>query len=262
MYAPTVPTDHVAGVLMALLVHGFVLAAARRLDRREGNVSVVHAAAQQEQVIETHILQRGGGDFDPRRVIHREAPVLAEREAPRAVVHDPTAVVLPRDAGAQDYMAAITGRRVTGRGNQDLAERMNRIAQMAASEQAADPTATGPGDPNGSAHGDTTDPAQATHGAATEIDRFLREHVQISTALTGSEARTLTFRIRINESGEITAAELVGSSGNDSLDGDVLGQAQRLANATTRIPTLTAEMIASVVNRNINIRVPIAALGH
>ncbi len=253
----------VAGVAAALVVHGLVVALSLRLGHVEGNVAVAHHDPRQDQVLETHLLQRGGGVFDPRHVVHREVPIRAEREAPQTVAPtaDPSRIALARDAGAQDYMAAITGRTRRGSGNQDLAE-IDRIARMAAAEQAADPTAAGPGDPSGSAHGDTTDRNLATHGAATKIDAFLRDNIRLSTTLTGSESRTVTFRIRLDPSGSIQVAELVSASGNESLDGDILSQAQRLATTHARIPDLTAEELQTVAGANINVRVPIDRIAH
>ena len=250
------------GIGLALVVMGTITAASLRLGGEEGNVvRAANSANTEPVVIETRILQRGGGEFDPRRIVHREAPVLAERVAPAAVAptNDPTAVNLPRDAGAQDYMGAITGRTRQGRGNQDLAE---RIAAMAANEQAADPASVGPGSPTGSAVGDTTDPALATRGAATKIDEFLRTNIRISSALTGSERRTVVFRIRLDEAGAISLAELVQPSGNDSLDGEILGQAQRLATTHARVEALTPEEITQMQGRNINVRVPIDRMSH
>ena len=252
------------GLFAAVLVHGLVLALSLRLGRPEGNVAVQRAHdPREDQVLETHLLQRGGGVFDPRRQVHREVPIRAEREAPQTVAPsaDPTRVALARDAGAEDYMAAITGRTRRGSGNQDLAE-LDRIAHMAAMETAADPTAAGPGDPSGSAHGDTTDPNVATRGAGTKIDRFLRENIRLSATLTGSEPRTVTFRIRLDPSGAIELAELVAPSGNESLDGDILSQAQRLATTHARVPELTPEELTSVAGANINVRVPIDRIVH
>ena len=252
------------GVFAAAAVHGLVLALSLRLGRPEGNVAAARPHdAREDQVLETHLLQRGGGVFDPRRQVHREVPIRAEREAPQAVAPtaDPTRVALARDAGAEDYMAAITGRTRRGSGNQDLAE-LDRIAHMAAMEAAADPTAAGPGDPSGSAHGDTTDPNLATRGAGTKIDRFLRENIRLSATLTGSEPRTVTFRIRLDPTGAIELAELHTPSGNESLDGDILSQAQRLATTHARVPELTPEELTSVAGVNINVRVPIDRIGH
>ncbi len=263
----TAPADERAGVLagfvVTVAVHLLVVLASMRLNHREGNVAAAAAAAQPQTIIETHLMKRGGGDFDPRRVVHRRTPTLAEREAPRqvAVTADPTAVHLAPDAGAQDYMNAIvTGRRREARGNQDLAE-LERIAQMAAAEQAADPTApAGEGSPTGSAQGDTTDPAEATHGAMTTIDQFLREHIRVTSALTGSEPRRLAFRIRIDGSGAIESAALVTASGNDALDADILSQAQGLAERHARIEALTPEEVTAVSGRNINVNVPLASM--
>ena len=252
------------GILAAALVHGLVVLVSLRLGRDEGNISLQRPHdPREDQVLETHLLQQGGGVFDPRRQVHREVPIRAEREAPQVVAPtaDPTRVALAQDAGAQDYMAAITGRTRRGSGNQDLAE-LNRIAQMAAAEAAADPTAAGPGDPSGSAHGDTTDPNLATRGAGTKIDRFLRENIRLSATLTGSEPRTVTFRIRLDASGVIELAELHTPSGNETLDGDILSQAQRLATTHARVPDLTPEELASIAGVNINVRVPIDRIGH
>jgi hypothetical protein len=253
-----------AGLMAAVLVHGLVVLLSMRLGRAEGNVSVQRPHdPREDQVLETHLLQQGGGVFDPRRQVHREVPIRAEREAPQVVAPtaDPTRVQLARDAGAQDYMAAITGRTRRGSGNQDLAE-MDRIAHMAAMEAAADPTAAGPGDPNGSAHGDTTDPNLATRGAGTKIDRFLRDNIRVSATLTGSEGRTVTFRIRLDPTGVVELAEPVAPSGNESLDGDILSQAQRLVTSHARVPELTPEELTSVAGRNINVRVPIDRIVH
>jgi hypothetical protein len=261
--------DHTSGALagltVTLVVHLTVALASMRLGGREGNVAVQRPTRAQEQVIETHLMKRGGGDFDPRRVVHRQTPVLAEREAPRqvALTRDPTAVQLRPDAGAEDYVNAIvTGRRRAARGNQDLAE-LERIAQMAAAEQANDPTAPpGPGDPTGSTAGDTTDPQQATRGAATRIDEFLRQHIRVTTVLTGSERSAVTFRIRLDATGAIESASLANASGNDALDADILSQAQGLAERHARIESLSPEELASVTGRNVNVRVPISRMEH
>jgi hypothetical protein len=251
-----------AGFTVTLVVHLAVALTSLRLGHREGNVSVARPDAPQ-QIIETHLMKKGGGDFDPRRVVHRQTPTLAEREAPRqvAISRDPTQVQLRPDAGAQDYMnAIITGRHREARGNQDLAE-LERIAQMAAAERANDPTApAGEGDPTGSSVGDTTDPAQATHGAATKIDEFLRQHIRVTTALTGSEPRRLTFRIRLDASGAIESASITTASGNDALDADILSQAQSLAERHERIESLTPEETTAVSGRNINVNVPLASM--
>ncbi len=251
------------GLFAAVVVHGLVVLLSVRLGHAEGNVATRPHDAREDQILETHLLQQGGGVFDPRQQVHREVPIRAEREAPQAVTPtaDPTQVRLAPDAGPQDYMAAITQRTRRGSGNQDLAE-MDRIAHMAALEQAADPTVAGPGDPTGSAHGDTTDPALATRGAGTKIDRFLRDHIRTSATLTGSESREVVFRIRLDATGAIELAEQGASSGNESLDGDILGQAQRLATDHARIPDLTPEELQSVAGRTINIRVPMAGITH
>ena len=52
------------GLALTLAVHLAVGVTSLRLGRAEGNVAVRPAAAP-EQVIETQLLQRGGGDFDP-----------------------------------------------------------------------------------------------------------------------------------------------------------------------------------------------------
>lgn len=262
--APGVDAPGMAtGLFAAVLVHGLVLALSLRLGRPDAAAARPVRDPREDQVLETHLLQQGGGVFDPRQQVHREVPIRAEREAPHEVTPtaDPTRVALARDAGAQDYMAAITGRTRRGSGNQDLAE-LDRIAHMAAMEQAADPSTAGPGDPSGSAHGDTTDPNVATHGAATKIDGFLRDNIRLSATLTGSEPRTVTFRIRLSATGTVDLAELVSPSGNESLDGDILSQAQRLATTHAQVPNLTPEELASVQDRNINVRVPIDRIVH
>ncbi len=250
-----------AGAVLAAVVHAAVAGATLRLNHPEGNVNLAPTPRPEEsQVIETHILQRGGGEYDPRHIPHRVTPVVAEREAPPVPqpTRDPTQVNLPRDAGAEDYMAAITGRRVTAHGNQDLAE---RLRMMAAAEQASDPTAVGPGAPSGSSVGDTTDPALATHGAATKIDLFLRQNIRVTTALTGSERTTVAFRIRLSATGTIDSATIVAPSGNPALDADILGQAEHLASDHAQIPDLTPEELAQVGGHNVTVNVPIAHLG-
>lgn len=249
------PGGMVVGGLLALLVHATVGGAALRLGHEEGNITRAPTAPRDELVVNTQLLRRGGGAFDPRRVIHRDAPVRAERVAPQAITptRDPTAVALNRDAGAQDYMAAITNRRVQGRGNQDLAETMNRIAQMAAAEQAADPTASGPGDPNGSNVGTTTDPSQASRGVVAKLQEFLLRNIHRTQTLADSDRRRVRFRLRIGADGTVTSAELTQPSGNESLDNDYVAQAQRLVTQRAQIPNLSPEELAQVADRNVNV---------
>lgn len=245
----------VVGAFLAVLVHATVAGAALRLGHEEGNIARAPTTRREELVVSTQLLRRGGGSFDPRRVIHREAPVRAERPAPQAITptRDPTAVALRNDAGAQDYMAAITNRRVQGRGNQDLAETMNRIAQMAAAEQAADPTASGPGDPNGSNVGTTTDPNQASRGAIAKLQEFLLRNIHRTQTLADSDRRRVRFRLRIGADGTVISAELTQPSGNESLDNDYVAQAQRLVTQRTQIPNLSPEELSQLADRNVNV---------
>jgi hypothetical protein len=244
------------GVFLAVLVHATVAAASFRLGHREGNVARAQTAPRDEMVVSTQLLRRGGGLFDPRTVIHREAPVRAERAAPQAITpsRDPTVVALRPDAGAENYMAAITNRRVQGRGNQDLAEFNNRIAQMAAAES-ADPTASGPGDPTGSEVGTTTDPNQASRGAVAKLQEFLLRNIHRTQTLSDSDRRRVRFRLRIGADGVITTAELAQPSGNESLDNDYVAQAQRLVTQNAQIPNLTPEELAQLANRTVNVLV-------
>jgi TonB family protein len=243
------------GLALTVAVHFAVGVTSLRLGRAEGNVSVRTAAAPQ-QVIETQLLQRGGGDFDPRRIVHRQTPTRAEREAPRqvAVSTDPTAVQLRPDAGADEYMnAIITGRRRPARGNQDLAE-LERIAQMAAAEQAADPTAPpGPGDPTGSDHGTTTDPNAASRGAVAKLQEFFYQNIHLTTTLTGSERTTMSVRVTLDATGQVTSARIGTSSGNDAIDADVLVQVQALVERNARIESLTPEELGVVGGRGIQV---------
>lgn len=244
------------GLSLTVLVHVGVLLASMRLGRREGNVAVARAEPAQQTIIETQLLRRGGGDFDPRHIVHRTTPTLAEREAPRqvALTHDPTAVQLRPDAGADEYMNAIvTGRRRAPRGNQDLAE-IERIAQMAAAEQAADPTAPpGPGDPTGSDHGTTTDPAQASRGAIAKLQEFFYSNIHRTVTLSGSERVSMSVRVRLDESGTITSVALGQSSGNDAVDADVIAQVEALKERHARIEALTPEELTAVGGRNITV---------
>ncbi len=246
------------GLTLTVLVHLAVGVTSMRLGAKEGNVSVRPEAAPQ-QVIETQLLQRGGGDFDPRRIVHRQTPTRAEREAPRevAISRDPTAVQLRPDAGADEYMnAIITGRRRPARGNQDLAE-IERIAQMAAAEQAADPTAPpGPGDPTGSDHGTTTDPNAASRGAIAKVQEFFYANIHLTTTLTGSERTTMSVRVTLDASGQVTTVRLGQTSGNDAIDADVLVQVQALVERNARIETLTPEELGLVGGRGfvVNLR--------
>lgn len=244
------------GIFLAVVVHATVAGASLRLGRDEGNVSArANAPPRDELVVSTQLLRRGGGMFDPRRVIHRDAPVRAERPAPQAITptRDPTQVALRPDAGAQDYMAAITNRRVQGRGNQDLAETMNRIAQMAAAEQAADPTASGPGDPNGSNVGTTTDPSQASRGAVAKLQEFLLRNIHRTQTLADSDRRRVRFRIRLGPDGTVQSAELAQPSGNESLDNDYVAQAQRLVTQHAQIEGLSPEELAQLADRTVNV---------
>lgn len=245
----------VTGFFLAVFVHATVAGAALRLGHDEGNVARAPQRPRDELVVSTQLLRRGGGSFDPRRVIHREAPVRAERPAPQAITptRDPTAVALRPDAGAQDYMAAITRRQVQGRGNQDLAEAMDRIARMAAAEQAADPTASGPGGPAGSEVGTTTDPNQASHGAIAKLQEFLMRNIHRTQTLSGSQRRRVRFRLRVNGSGAVVSAELAQPSGNESLDNDYVAQAQRLVAQNAAIPGLTPEELSQLADRTINV---------
>ncbi|MFO0625712.1 MAG: hypothetical protein U0325_08865 [Polyangiales bacterium] len=238
----------VTGIFLAVLVHATVAGAALRLGHDEGNVARPQTAPREELVVSTPLLRRGGGLFDPRRVIHREAPVRAERPAPNAITptRDPTAVALRQDAGAQDYMAAITNRRVQGRGNQDLAEAMNRIAQMAAAEQAADPTASGPGDPNGSTVGTTTDPNQASHGVVAKLQDFFQRNIHRAATVSGSERLRVRFRVRVGGDGTLLSAEVSRGTGNATADADFASQAQALVAQHAQIPNLTPEELTYV----------------
>jgi hypothetical protein len=199
--------------------------------------------------IPTQLLRRGGGDFDPRRVVRRVAPVQAERAAPTlAVVRDPTQIVLAPDAGAQDYMRAITGRNRAGRDQPDLAERLRAIA---AQEQATDPTAPpGPGDPTGSDQGTSTDPNAARQGAASRVTSFLNSRIQVPP---GTERRPV-FRIRMNDQGQIVGADLTQPSGNSALDADVMGQARSLVESRAQVPGLSAEELAIVATNTFTVR--------
>ena len=258
----TAPREDGRGVAMGLtltvLVHLGVGVTSMRLGAKEGNVSVRPEAAPQ-QVIETQLLVRGGGDFDPRRIVHRQTPTRAEREAPRevAISRDPTAVQLRPDAGADEYMnAIITGRRRPARGNQDLAE-IERIAQMAAAEQASDPTAPpGPGDPTGSDHGTTTDPNAASRGAIAKVQEFFYANIHLTTTLTGSERTTMSVRVTLDASGQVTTVRLGQTSGNDAIDADVLVQVQALVERNARIETLSPEELGLVGGRGfvVNLR--------
>lgn len=255
----TAPREDGRGVAMGLtltvLVHLGVGVTSMRLGAKEGNVSVRPEAAPQ-QVIETQLLVRGGGDYDPRRIVHRQTPTRAEREVPRevAISRDPTAVQLRPDAGADEYMnAIITGRRRPARGNQDLAE-IERIAQMAAAEQASDPTAPpGPGDPTGSDHGTTTDPNAASRGAIAKVQEFFYANIHLTTTLTGSERTTMSVRVTLDASGQVTTARLGQSSGNDAIDADVLVQVQALVERNVRIETLTPEELGLVGGRGVQV---------
>lgn len=244
------------GLAVTVTIHLAVGLTSLRLGRSEGNVAVRSQTAPVQQVIETQLLQRGGGDFDPRRVVHRQTPTRAEREAPRqvAVSTDPTAVQLRPDAGADEYMnAIITGRRRPARGNQDLAE-LERIAQMAAAERAADPSAPpGPGDPTGSEHGTTTDPNAASRGAIAKLQEFFYQHIHLTTTLTGSERATMSVRVTLDATGQVTSARIGQSSGNDAIDADVLVQVQSLVERNVRVETLTPEELAVVGGRGIQV---------
>ena len=132
--------------------------------------------------------------------------------------------LLLRAGDERGQEAQGAGRRRPARGNQDLAE-IERIAQMAAAEQAADPTAPpGPGDPTGSDHGTTTDPNAASRGAIAKVQEFFYANIHLTTTLTGSERTTMSVRVTLDASGQVTTVRLGQTSGNDAIDADVLVQ--------------------------------------
>ena len=66
-------------------MHGLVVLLSVRLGHAEGTVQPRPHDAREDQILETHLLQQGGGVFDPRQQVHRVVPIRAEREAPQAV---------------------------------------------------------------------------------------------------------------------------------------------------------------------------------
>lgn len=195
----------------------------------------------EEEIIEGALLRLGGGGvFDPR-TIHRRAPVRSEERAQDFAGRNPSQDSTPRDAGTRrDPSALLTERDVRGEGNQDLAERIRRMAE---SEQASDPSAPpGPGAPEGSVNGTETDPTRAGTGAWAKVRSFLQNQLHLLATAPSTARRTFRLRVVISDDGaSIARGQIVQGSGDETTDADLLVQLQQLAENHTPIPELTDE---------------------
>jgi hypothetical protein len=249
----------VVGIALALLVHLVVGLFALRAGAQEGNVvraaEQAQAQPQDEEIIEGALLRQGGGGmFDPRRIAHRQPPIRAEERASQqnglAKNRNPTpAENRPR----RDPNALITERDILGQGNQDLAERLQRMAQA---EAETDPgTMPGPGSPDGSVHGTETDPNRAGHGAQAKIRSFLQRNLRLPATAPAAARRPFRLRIVISDDGSFVArGQILQGSGDETVDSDIALQLAQLVENHTPIPELTDEEKAAIAGRSYAVR--------
>ncbi len=242
----------VAGVFIAIVVHLLVLASALRAGAHEGNIAravdLARTQPPEEDIIEGALLrQGGGGQYDPR-TIHRAPPIRSEvhAAATSGLARNPNPT--PVDSTVRhDPNAQITQRDILGHGNQDLAERLQRLAENEA-QDAPPGTMPGPGSPDGSVNGTETDPNRAGHGAGAKIRSFFEREIQVLSR------RTFMFSITISADGStIAEARLAQGSGDDTVDSDIRAQLERIATGGTPIPDLTDEERNSIAGRRYRI---------
>jgi hypothetical protein len=247
----------VVGVLTAAAVHLLVALFALRAGADEGNVARRQDEAHppDEDIIEGALLRRGGGgEFDPRRLPHRQAPVRSEERATRQAGLSKNANPIRADAGARrDPNSLLTERDILGQGNQDLAERLQRLAQ---SESSTDPTAPpGPGAPDGSVHGTETDPRRAGSGAGAKIRSFLQRQLHLLATAPASAHRPFRLRIVISDDGgTIAGGQVVEGSSDETTDSDLSLQLAQLAENHTPIPELTDEEKTAIAGHSYSVR--------
>ena len=198
--------------------------------------------------------QGGGGEYDPRRMIHRQPPIRAEQRAESAngLAHSREH---PPDGGTtHDPNAVVTTRDVMGRGNQDLGAELQRLAE--AESMNAIPTAPpGPGSPDGSVNGTETDPNRAGHGAQAKIRSFLQRQLHLLATAPAAAHRTFRLRIIIASDGNaIARGQIVQGSGDDTTDSDLALQLAQLAENQTAIPELTDEEKAAIAGHSYSVR--------
>jgi len=246
------------GLALTLGVHAAVVLSAVRVGSDEGNVSrgstaTDGAPAEDETIIEGALLrQGGGGEWDPRHALHRVVPILAERSAATSLTTADSARERAPDS-LQDPTARVTSRDILGRGNQDLAERLQRMAQ---SEAETSPDAPpGPGSPEGSIHGTETDPNRAGHGAHAKIQSFLQRNLHLLATAPASARRTFLLRIVIAPDGaSIARGSVVQGSGDDTVDSDLAVQIAQLAENHALIPELTDDERTAIMGRSFRVR--------
>jgi hypothetical protein len=249
-----------AGLVLAVLVHMAVALFALRAGAAEGNVAREQTGpTQDEEIIEGALLrQGGGGEFDPRRMVHRQPPIRAEERAraEQAGLNrnaDPNRVVAD-DAGVRrDPTALATDRDILGRGNQDLAERLNRLAQS--ETESAPGTMPGPGAPDGSINGSETDPNRAGHGAQAKLQSFLQRHLHLLATAPASAHHAFRLRVVLSSDGtSVASGSILEGSGDDTTDSDLQTQLSQLAETHATIPELTDEEKASLAGHSYRVR--------
>lgn len=88
------------------------------------------------------------------------------------------------------------------------------------------------------------------------MQEFFYANIHLTTTLTGSERTTMSVRVTLDASGQVTTVRLGQTSGNDAIDADVLVQVQALVERNARIETLTPEELGLVGGRGfvVNLR--------
>jgi hypothetical protein len=242
------PASLAVGLTLALVVHLLVGYSAVRAGRSDARRDAHRAAAtdqptHDEEILEGELLrQGGGGEFDPRRIAHRDPPVRAEEAAHPVLGANKNQNPSPHvDAGVRrDPNALVTQRDVLGRGNQDLAERLQRLAQSEAPTFPGAPP--GPGAPDGSVYGTETDPNRAGTGAGAKIRSFLQRELHFPATATAAARHPFRLRIVISDDGNsIASGRITEGSGDETVDGDLNLQLAQLAENHTAIPELTDE---------------------
>jgi hypothetical protein len=246
------------GVMLAIVVHMIVAAFGLRAGAAEGNISRSLAAQTEnphdEEILEGALLRQGGGGMYDPRTIHRQAPVRAEERAVPQAGLSKNRNEAPSDAGPRrDPTALVTSRDILGTGNQDLAERLQRLAQT---EAEADPNAPqGPGSPDGSVHGTETDPNRAGTGAHAKIRSFLEHELHLLSTAPATARRVFRLRIVISEDGtSIARGQVVEGSGDESTDSDLTLQLAQLAENHTTIPDLSDEEKTAIAHHSYVVR--------
>lgn len=255
--ARTDPEGVVAGVLTAITVHALVLTMMGTAGGATGNIArpTDTRTAQQrqdEEIIEGALLRLGGGgEVDPRNELHRVAPIRAEERTapPQGTQPDPNRAQRPALPPRRDPSALQSDRDVLGQGNQDLAERLRRLA---ANEATADPNApVGAGSPDGSINGTEADPARAGTGAHAKIRSFLQRQLHLLATAGSAGRRQFRLRIVLSADGEsLASGDVLEGSGDETVDSDLRAQLAHLAQEHTAIPELTEDERAAIAGHS------------